>query len=202
VILLASGNALLKRFNGEPWIGQLVCPRSRNRITCATWAADNAAFSRFDAPAYCRMITAIAAHPTPPLFVAVPDVVGDAFRTRHRFAEWYPHLRPYRLPLAYVLQDGERAELVPWPLVAAVFIGGSTAFKVGAEARALVRAAHARGAWVHMGRVNTARRITYAQQVGCHSIDGSGFSRFPDEMLQRFTRINDHGALDLGGPQC
>lgn len=197
MILLASGNTILKRFPGAPWIGQLIVPHAGNRITAPRWAADNAAFSDFDPVAYRRMVERIAAHPTPPLFVAVPDVVGNAHATRHRFAYWYEYLRPYRLPLAYVLQDGEREARVPWALIAAVFIGGSTAFKVGAEARALVCAAHARGRWVHMGRVNTARRILYAQQIGCDSIDGSGFSRYPREMVKRFTRINDHPTLDL-----
>jgi hypothetical protein len=199
-MLLASGNTLIKRYGAEPWIGQLLTPRSQDRIVLPRYAADNSAFSAFNAPGYCRMITAIAAHPTPPIFVTVPDVVGNAHETRHRFAEWYPHLKRYRLPLAYVLQDGERVEFVPWPLIAAVFVGGTTAFKVGPEARAFVAAAHERGTWIHMGRVNTRRRILYAQQIGCDSIDGSGFARFPDEMIGRFTRINEHGALDLRGP--
>jgi hypothetical protein len=202
MILLASGNTLAKRHGAEPWIGQLITPDSRQRIVVPRWAADNAAFTAFDPLAYRRMVEAIALHPVPPIFVTVPDTVGNAADTRHRFAYWYAYLRPFALPLGYVLQDGERAEWVPWPLIAAVFVGGTTAFKVGATARALVREAHDRGRWVHMGRVNTVRRIHYAQQIGCDSIDGSGFSKWPTAMIHRFTRINNNGALDLGGPQC
>ncbi len=195
MILLASGSALIARYGGEPWLGQLLCPRSRNAIVLPLWAADNAAFSTFDAVAYRRMVDEIATMPTRPLFVTVPDVVGNAHETRWRFADWYPVLKPFRLPLAYVLQDGELAP--PWPLISAVFVGGSTAFKVGPEARAFITEAQRRGKWVHMGRVNTIRRLMYAQQLGVDSVDGSGFARFPDAMLPRFRRVNDNAQLAL-----
>lgn len=206
MILLASGSALIARYGGEPWLGQLLCPRSRNAIVLKHWAADNAAFSKFDADAYLRMVREIADGIAPtcptidaplprPLFVTVPDVVGNAHETRWRFANWYPVLKPFRLPLAYVLQDGEITP--PWPLIAAVFVGGSTAFKVGPEARAFIAEAQRLGKWVHMGRVNTVRRMMYAQQIGVDSVDGSGFARFPDAMLPRFTRVADNGQLAL-----
>lgn len=197
MILLASGSALIAQYGGEPWLGQFLCPRSRNAIVLPLWAADNAAFSKFDPVAYATMLERAAAEPTRPLFVTVPDVVGDAFRTRWRFADWYPVLKRFRLPLAYVLQDGEHTDTVPWSLIAAVFVGGSTAFKVGAQARALVVEAQRRGKWVHMGRVNTVRRLMYAQQIGCDSVDGSGFARFPDAMLPRFTRVAGNRTLAL-----
>jgi excisionase family DNA binding protein len=200
VILLASGSTLLKRFGGEPWFGQLIDPASSNAIRTPNWAADNAAFRHFDPAAYRRMVERkVAVHPTPPIFLTVPDVVGDAHQTRHAFAFWYEHLRRFRLPLAYVLQDGERADFVPWSLIAAVFVGGTTAYKLGADARALVDAAKARKLWVHMGRVNTRRRVLYAQQIGCDSVDGTGFARFPDDKLRRFLQVNDHGVLDWSG---
>jgi hypothetical protein len=160
VILLVSGKA---RHGDDARVGQFICPRSRNRIVSRQWAADNAAFSKFDADAYRRMVALIVAIPESvphrrPLFVAVPDHVGDAFRTRWAFAHWYQELRGLGLPLAYVLQDGQALDTVPWDCIAAVFVGGTTAFKVGAAARALVAEAQQRGKWVHMGRVNTVRR--------------------------------------------
>ena len=197
MMLLASGTALIGRYGHEPWFGQLLCPRSRNAIVCNRWAADNAAFSNFDSHAYVRMVESIAAMPPRPIFVTVPDVVANAHATRHRFADWYPVLGRYRLPLAYVLQDGEQADVVPWRLIAAVFVGGSTAFKVGEQARTLVAEAKRRGLWVHMGRVNTVRRLMYAQQIGCDSIDGSGFARFPDAMLPIFRRVATNLTLAL-----
>jgi hypothetical protein len=40
-----------------------------------------------------------------------------------------------------------------------------------------------------MGRVNTARRIHYAAAIGCDSIDGSGWSKYPKAMLERHGRL-------------
>lgn len=110
-------------------------------------------------------------------------------------------LRPFRLPLAYVIQDGIERVGVPWGDCAAVFIGGTTAFKLGPIARHCVELAKQYGAWVHMGRVNTIKRLMYAQQIGCDSVDGSGFARFPDAMIPRFTRVETNGLLDLKGAQ-
>lgn len=202
MILLASGTALIERFGCQPWLGQLVCPRSRNRIVLPRWAADNAAFSKFNAAAYIAMLERIATASTRPIFVTVPDVVGDAAATLQLWWKWMRILRPLKLPLAFVLQDG--VDLVGAPLgdraCAAVFIGGTTSFKVGPVARAFVEKAKAKGLWVHMGRVNTVRRLMYAQQIGCDSVDGSGFARFPNEMIPRFTRVNDNRILTERAP--
>ena len=73
------------------------------------------------------------------LWVAVPDVVGDADATLEQFRAW--HMWLCHLPLAFVLQDGaERPGRVPWqaPGLAAVFLGGSTRWKLGPEAAGLV----------------------------------------------------------------
>jgi hypothetical protein len=175
-------------------VGHLVCPRSRNVVWSQEWAADNAAFSRFDAAAYRSMLATIAGQPGC-LFVTVPDVVGDAFATRDLWREWFPVVRAHGLPAAFVLQDGLEDVGVPWLECAAVFIGGSTAFKLGPVARMAVQEAQRLGKWVHMGRVNTMRRLRYAQHIGCDSIDGSGFARFPDAMLPKFTRVSLQPAL-------
>jgi hypothetical protein len=178
-------------------VGHLLCPRSRNVVWSREWAADNAAFSRFDAAAYRSMLATIAGRPGC-LFVTVPDVVGDAFATRELWRAWFPVVRAHGLPAAFVLQDGLDDVGVPWLECAAVFIGGSTEFKLGPVARMAVQEAHRLGKWVHMGRVNTMRRLRYAQHIGCDSVDGSGFARFPDAMLPKFTRVDAQTALPLG----
>lgn len=57
-------------------------------------------------------------------------------------------------------------------------IGGSTGWKLGPAARALVCEAKRRGQWVRMGRVNSLKRIAYAAEIGCDSIDGTGWMRW------------------------
>jgi hypothetical protein len=79
-------------------------------------------------------------------------------------------------------QDGlerlERWMSMAWPRIDALFIGGSTDWKLGPAARTLVREAKRRGLWVHMGRVNSLKRIAYAAEIGCDSIDGTGWMRW------------------------
>ena len=36
-----------------------------------------------------------------------------------------------------------------------------------------------RGLWIHMGRVNSLRRLAYAASIGCHSIDGTQWGPLP-----------------------
>lgn len=169
-------------------VGHLVCPRSRNTVWSAQWAADNSAFSGFDESSWLRMLDALAGR-AGCLFVTVPDVVGNASRTLALYHRYVREVLTRGLPPAYVLQDGiTHTPGVP-DCARAVFIGGSTEFKLGPIARAFVAAAHGRGLWSHMGRVNTMARLRYAISIGCDSVDGSGFARFPDAMLPRFTRV-------------
>ena len=58
-----------------------------------------------------------------------------------------------------------------------LFVGGSTTFKEQ-TARAWGTFARARSLYLHMGRVNTARRRAIASEAGADSVDGTSASRF------------------------
>jgi hypothetical protein len=123
------------------------------------------------------------------LFLTVPDVfdaeagVGDHEATLAAWREWYPWTRLVGLPLAFVLQNGAERGGVPWDELDAVFVGGCTNWKLGVHAERLVREAKARGKHVHMGRVNSQKRIRYAESIGCDSVDGSGWAKYRDAMM-------------------
>jgi hypothetical protein len=193
MMLLVSGKH--RPIYDEYDVGHLVCPRSRNRIWSARWAADNAAFSRFDGDAYEAMLDVIAPYGAGCLFVTVPDVVADADATLGLWDKWAWRVARLGLRTAYVLQDGVTERMVPWHTADALFIGGTTAFKLSAEARDLAQRGKALGKWIHMGRVNTGPRLRYAQHIGCDSVDGSGFARFPDAMFPRYARVASQPAL-------
>ena len=73
---------------------------------------------------------------------------------------------------------------IPWASMRALFIGGATtAFKLGPEVEEIVAEARSRGVWVHMGRVNSLRRLAYGASIGCDSIDGTQWVRFRDTYL-------------------
>lgn len=97
------------------------------------------------------------------IFVTVPDVVGDAAATLAAFKKLRPQFLGW--PLAYVAQDG--AETLSIPAGArAVFIGGSTAWKMGDGARQVIAMAVDLGKHVHIGRVNYWKRYQHFRNMG------------------------------------
>jgi hypothetical protein len=131
------------------------------------------------------------------LFVTVPDVVADAQATARQFERWWTAPARRGLPVALVAQDGlehmDRWLSRIWPahrrdLHRRLGPPGSSAPK-----RALGREAKRRGAWLHMGRVNSECRIAYAAEIGCDSIDGTGWMRW------RAIRL-PQGLLAVGRP--
>lgn len=187
MLLLVSGaTKTIRRYAGHPHLGCLLTPNTGNTVEsfCGLpWAADNAAFSGFDEAKFMQMLEKI--HGTEPLFVVAPDAVADAKTTLELFQRWEPIIHGYGLPVAFVLQDGQEKLDMPWSRFEAVFIGGSTEYKLGPEVRWLVREAKWRKKWVHMGRVNSFKRLAYAREIGCDSVDGTGYSMFPDTHIPK-----------------
>lgn len=121
------------------------------------------------------------------LFATAPDVVGDAAATLARSAPFLPVIRELGYPAALVAQDGLEDLEVPWDSFDVLFIGGSTEWKLGPGAARLVREAKARGKKVHMGRVNSRRRLSYAEYIGCDHVDGTFIAFGPDTNLRRLS---------------
>jgi hypothetical protein len=165
-----------EKFREDFW--QLRTPLTKNAIAGCPYALDNGCFSGKLPKAWGRMLD--EAHEVRPLWVTLPDVVGDARRTLELFDRFEDQAQG--LPKALVLQDGIGNLPIPWDKIAAVFIGGSDEFKVSREAKAAATAARMLGKLVHVGRVNTAARVR--DWLGlADSIDGSGISRY-DHMLR------------------
>lgn len=131
--------------------------------------------------------------PLPPriLFAVAPDVVGDAAATLRRSAPWLPRIRSAGHRAAFVAQDGLEDLTVPWAEFDVLFLGGTTRWKLGAPARAITRDAIDGGIPVHMGRVNSWRRIRYADAIGCRTVDGTLLTHGPGKHLPRLLRWCD-----------
>jgi hypothetical protein len=167
---------LTARYGYEFW--QLRTPLTRYAYAGKPYGLDNGCFSQFDKQTWLRMIG--EARKVAPIFACAPDIVGDAQRTIELFDQFYGDM--LGVPKALVLQDGIGNCTIPWNRITAVFIGGSDAFKVSAECRSACKAAKMLDKWVHVGRVNTAKRVR--DWIGiADSIDGSGISMY-DHMLE------------------
>lgn len=191
MIVLLSGGPPAVRHALPPWAGGLVTPTAQHDPTQYVdqgrpWAIDNAAYTHFDPVEYLKVLERWRAIPGCQ-WVAVPDVPYDHAATLRRWHEWAGRVASfgYGYSLAFVVQDGATPGTVPWPDMAALFVGGSTRWKLGSDAALLIRAAQDRGLWVHMGRVNTAKRVHYAHSLKLNSVDGMGWSRFWNEKVRQ-----------------
>lgn len=160
------------------------------------------------------------------LWATLPDVVGNALATWGRSKPYVETVRELGFPVAIVMQNGLEDEPEVWAemLAAAdvLFIGGSaeclpcgyvhpvgdrskvcpdcggrlSEWKLGKAARDLVSEALAAGKKVHMGRVNSGKRLRYAAEIGCHTADGTflKFCKKTDRAAQlaRLTRMLDN----------
>lgn len=171
-------------------LGCIVTPDQGNKLDSSwTWIADNGCFSdKWKAGKWLGFLASLKDHSDSCLFAVVPDVVADHAATLRRWDEWSPVVRALGYRLAFVLQDGATGDTVPWNDIDAVFIGGSTEFKLSPEARALAARARLTGLHVHMGRVNTQERLTYAAEF-CDSADGTFIAFGPDVNLPKMLRF-------------
>lgn len=174
-------------------LGQLLTPLTQYTRWADTYAIDNGAYTMFRAAKFAALLERESQAKAGCLFVAVPDVVGSARRTREVW-KYRDSMVPQGWPLAFVCQDGTENIGVPWDECAAVFIGGTTHWKMSPEAAAIVKAAKIIGKHVHVGRINTRRRWQHFEKLGADTCDGSGVARF-DWMLQKIA--SPHEAMPL-----
>lgn len=159
-------------------VEQLLTPltRFKRQKPDAPFAIDNGAFSKLNVQAFESLLERESEDRELCRFVAVPDVVASARRTLEVFDYWMPRLEGW--PLALVAQDGQEDLPIPWEFIDAVFIGGSTDWKMSVHAAAVIKAAKAMDKWVHVGRVNRPGRFEHFEALGADSMDGTGISRF------------------------
>lgn len=159
-------------------VGQLLTPLTRYslRDPDSAWAIDNGAYAGFNAAAFSSLLAREAHHQVKCLFVTVPDVVGSARRTLEVFDHWAPQLAGWNLALA--CQDGQEDLPIPWGLISAIFIGGTTRWKLSEHPAQIIRAAQAIGKHTHVGRVNDPARWKHFEDLGVDTGDGTGIARY------------------------
>jgi hypothetical protein len=174
----ASGPVIKAMVAGE--LGYIATPDQGNvRPAGVIWCADNGCYGKGwpGEDAWLQWLGRNRHDAGRCWFATAPDVVGDAQATLDRSLPTMPLIRAMGYPVALVGQDGLEDLTIPWAGLDVLFLGGSTDWKLGPAARALTTEAVARGKRVHMGRVNSYRRFTYAKRIGCSSVDGT-FIRF------------------------
>lgn len=162
------------------------------------WVGDNGAWTDhmqgrpFDTKRFVRFVGWICAQiraGNPPRWIVLPDIVMGGIGSLDLSVRWLrwlhnvPALAATRFML--VVQNGmeacaatlTRLRRIVGPMVG-IFVGGDTDWKL--QTMGFWRAfTHMLGAILHVGRVNSARRIEACGKIGADSFDGSSVSRFP-----------------------
>jgi hypothetical protein len=158
-------------------VGHLYSPgHERGPYHFMPYALDNGAFVAWEKrtpwsePEWRRLINWAALSGQRPLWSIVPDVVADRAATLAKWDTFAPLVRAYGFRPALAVQDGMTFDDVP-DSDCVLFLGGSTEWKEDAI-----------GPWcdrfpgrVHVGRVNTWRRLWKCYQAGAVSVDGTGW---------------------------
>src|SRR6185437_7494823 len=96
VILVSGATATVRRYAAH--VGRFLGPRNGNSVeemaTCGQpWAADNDAFAAWDQERFWKMIIKISnADLSHFLWVACPDVVGNAAASLDNWEAWFPQI--------------------------------------------------------------------------------------------------------------
>ena len=156
------------------------------------WAAD-IGMAASDADPYLAYLEALPTRERC-LFAVSPDA----------YLEFAGLIRDLGFAAAIVAQDHAERLVWPWDEFDCLFIGGErkadakAEWKLSAGAQRLCREARSRGKWVHMGRVNTFRRMQRAREMGCCSADGT-YVKYARRLREREAGDfrESRGAVDL-----
>lgn len=164
--------------------GQLLTPITNSKVwSPCYYGVDNGAYTGFNEARWFNLVARVGAGDGC-IFVTLPDVVGSHKKTMELWTRYTP-LIPH-VPRCFVLQDG--CDEIPIGAVA-VFLGGSTSFKMSRSAAELVAEARRRGMHVHVGRVNTTKRYLHFRALGADTCDGTGVLKYP-HMLRDLAKIS------------
>lgn len=145
----------------------------------------------FDEKAFMRAVDKMGENAD---WIVLPDIVAGGMRSLDYSLAWLDRLRGLPTPLLIAVQNGMNEDDVRGFLSPSVgiFVGGDTEWKE-ATAVAWGSLARKRNCYLHVGRVNSARRIAICAAAGASSFDGSSASRFAKTLppLDKATRQPD-----------
>lgn len=130
-------------------------------------------------------------------FTIAPDVVCGGLASLDLSLSWIEWMRPRCRRILIAVQDGmTAADLEPHvgDLVG-IFVGWSTEWKENSLPM-WGRLANQNDCWLHVGRVNSARRMLLCAMAGADSVDGTSATRF-SKNVPKLTRAANRLVLPL-----
>lgn len=159
----------------------MVSARGVLRTEGMRYALDNGAWTsyqkgeKFDVAAFETAVEKLGENAD---FIVVPDVVAGGLESLRYSETWLPRLYGIA-PLLIAVQDGMLPTDVGSLLSTriGIFVGGSTDWKLATMSSwGILARRHM--CHMHVGRVNSVKRVGVCNAAGAHSFDGSSASRY------------------------
>lgn len=114
-------------------------------------------------------------------FIVLPDIVAGGMESFEISAQWIPRLEGVA-PLLFPVQNGQPPELVAEIVEqtgVGIFVGGDTEWKettlpIWGHLKAQL------GCYLHVGRMNSRRKIKLCAMAGADSFDGTSLTKWSD----------------------
>lgn len=205
IVLITSGLKIHKDNvnNNLDRYGNLVTPRCKAGITRnkGVIGVDNDRFNKFYSnESFLKLLIYLSTFKEKERikFIAAPDVPFNSQETLKDYFNWYPLIKNIlNLPVALVTQDGMTFDNLEWDKIDAIFVGGSTEWKLGIESQKIIKKAQELKKWVHVGRVNTPDRFNLCRFLQVNSIDGTSFSMFYKKQVDLYEKNNKQILFDF-----
>jgi len=159
--------------------GRLSTEGFRYGLDNGAWSAFQAG-KPFDEPQFEKALRRLGDRAD---WVVLPDVVAAGERSLELSLKWMRRVLDSCERALLAVQNGMTPQMVRdlvGPRVG-IFVGGDTKWKLGTM-RDWGRLGAERQAWVHVGRVNTARRIRSCAFAGATSFDGTSVTRYAETL--------------------
>ena len=127
----------------------------------------------WDVEAWRSMLSMVGMKVQTPLWAAVPDVVANRESTIANWPIYSGEIKKRGWNAAFCVQDGMTPEDVPVD-ADVIFVGGTDKWKF--PKLSMWTSSFKR---VHCARVNSIKMIEACEQLGCESVDGTGWFRDP-----------------------
>lgn len=170
------------------------------------WGGDSGAFTKkFSPKEFFSWLHRIKTYISTNLFIACPDAVYNAYDTLLLYREYSTLIKSIGFRIALVAQDGlkfdefgvysfygedliHNREYVEWIDFHCLFIGGTTEYKDGLEVEKLIKYAQYKNRIVHVGRVNSGRRLRHFKALHVDTVDGTHIRFKPKQSIQEIMK--------------
>lgn len=182
-------------------VGVLIGPSYGKKVPVDPWmpfCLDNDAFTAWrdkkpwPVEEWRKMLAWVRLTRLKPLWAAVPDVVANREATIVNWGKYASEIQALGWPTAFCVQDGMTPDDVPTD-ADVIFVGGTDGWKfpnlpMWTESFPVV----------HCARVNSLEMFERCEQLGCESVDGTGWFRDTSRWMPRLERfITGHRNLKM-----